>query len=233
MVTIRSKAFDILLGIWTGVFGLFIPVLMLVGTPRTMRRMSRNWARGVLFLLRHVVGLTYVELGRENRPAAPCIVLCNHQSTWETIAMTVLFPNVAIVAKQELLRIPVFGWYLRQQPMITIDRGSATQAIRRMVEGAKVALAEDRPVLVFPEGTRKPPDEPIEFRRGVEMLYSRLDVPVLPIVVNSGRFWTSGAPKRPGTITVSYLPLLPPGLSGAEMIRQASAAMEAERLRIG
>ncbi|QCI65919.1 lysophospholipid acyltransferase family protein [Phreatobacter stygius] len=234
MVTIRSKTFDILFGLWTALFGAFIPVLMLVGSPRMVRSVSRRWVRGALFLLKHVVGLDYVERGLENRPAGPCIVLSNHQSTWETLAANVLFPDVAVVAKKELLKVPVFGWYLRNQPMITIDRELGTQALRRMIDGAKTALAEGRPVLVFPEGTRKSPDEPIDFKRGVEMIYARLDVPVLPVVVNSGRFWgISGGARRPGTIVVSYLPAIPPGLTGNEMVERATAAMEAERLRIG
>lgn len=234
MLTIRSKTFDILFALWTALFGTFIPVLMLIRSPRLVRAVSRAWVRGALFLLKHVVGLDYVERGRENLPADPCIVLSNHQSTWETLAANVLFPEVAVVAKIELLRVPVFGWYLRNQPMITIDRELGTQALRRMIDGAKTALAEGRPVLVFPEGTRKAPDEPIDFKRGVEMIYSKLNVPVLPVVINSGNFWgISGGPKRAGTIIVSYLPTIPPGLSGSEMVARATAAMEAERLSIG
>ncbi|MCZ0733066.1 lysophospholipid acyltransferase family protein [Phreatobacter sp. AB_2022a] len=234
MTTIRSKTFDILFGLWTAVFGLLIPVLMIGHSKRIVRGISRLWVRGTLVLLDRVVGLGYVEKGRENRPDGPCIIVMNHQSTWETLASNVLFPNVAIVAKKELLRVPVFGWYLRRQPMITIDRDLGTQALRRMIDGARAAIAEGRPVLVYPEGTRKDPDEPISFRRGVEMIYAKLGVPVLPVVVNSGRFWgIAGGARRPGTITVSYLPAIAPGLSGAEMVAKASQAMEAERLRIG
>ena len=233
MTTLRSKAFDILLGAWTALFGLIIPLLLGVGSTR-LRAVSRAWVAGVLFLLRYVVGLRHVVIGEENRPDKACLIVCNHQSTWETIALLVVFPDVAIVAKEELLKIPVFGWYLQRSPMITIDREFGTQALRRMVEGAKQALGDGRPVLLFPEGTRKSPDEPIEFKRGVELLYGRLDVPVLPVVVNSGRFWNiDKTAKRAGTITVSFLPPLPPGLPGGEMMQRAAEAMEAERIRIG
>jgi 1-acyl-sn-glycerol-3-phosphate acyltransferase len=233
MTSLRSKAFDILLGGWTALFGLIIPVFLFVGAGR-VRAATRVWVAGVLNLLRHVVGLGHVEIGTDNRPLEACLIVSNHQSTWETIAFLALFPDVAIVAKEELLKIPVFGWYLRHSPMITIDREFGTQALRRMVEGAKEALAQGRPVLLFPEGTRKSPDEPIDFKRGVELLYGRLDVPVLPVVVNSGRFWgIDKAPKRAGTITVSCLPPLPPGLPGGEMMQKAAEMMEAERIRIG
>jgi 1-acyl-sn-glycerol-3-phosphate acyltransferase len=233
MTNLRSRAFDLLLAVWTALFGAFIPVLSRVD-PRRVRAASRLWVTGAMGLLRAVVGLDHVEIGRENRPAGPCLIVCNHQSTWETMALIKLFPDVVIVAKEELLRIPVFGWYLRRSPMITIDREFGTQALRRMVDGAKQALGEGRSVLLFPEGTRKGPDEPISFKRGVELLYGRLDVPVLPVVVNSGRFWgIGGGPKRGGTITLSCLPPLPPGLKAGEMMTRAEQVMEEERRRIG
>jgi 1-acyl-sn-glycerol-3-phosphate acyltransferase len=232
MTAVRSKAFDILLGGWTLLFGILIPALLFVG-PKHMRAVSRVWVAGVLGLLKYVIGLDHVVVGGENRPSQPCLIVCNHQSTWETIALLNIFPDVAIVAKEELLRIPIFGWYLRRSPMITIDRDFGTQALRRMVSGAREALGEDRPVLLFPEGTRKPPTEPIVFKRGTELVYGRLDAPVLPVVVNSGFFWgIDSKAKRPGTITVSFLPAIPAGLPGAEMVERAAAAMEEERLRI-
>lgn len=232
MAAFRSKAFDILLGGWTVVFGMAIPFL-LFASPERIRVFSRLWVRGVLALLKYVVGLTHEVIGEDNRPVGPCLIVCNHQSTWETIALLDLFHDVTIVAKEELLRIPVFGWYLRRSPMITIDRDFGTQALRRMVDGAKGAFAENRPVLLFPEGTRKSPDEPIAFKRGVELLYGRLDASVLPVVVNSGRFWGIGdARKRSGVITVSLLPAIAAGVPGAVMMERAVSAMEAERLRI-
>jgi len=233
MTNLRSRLFDILLGCWTALFGAIIPAVLWLDSHR-IRAVSRVWVSGFMGLARVIVGLGHREIGLENLPDGPCLIVCNHQSTWETIAMIVLFPDVAIVAKEELLKIPVFGWYLRRSPMITIDRELGTQALRRMVEGARQALSEGRPVLLFPEGTRKNPDEPIAFKRGVELLYGRLDVPVLPVVVNSGRFWgIGGGPKRGGVITLSYLPVIPAGLKAGEMMARAEQAMEDERLRIG
>jgi hypothetical protein len=122
---VRSRLFDVLLGVWTGLFGFAIPILMLLrARDHTIRIATRGWARGVLFGLKHVVGLDYVEHGREAFSDEPCLIVCNHQSTWETIAFLLLVPDVAIITKDELIRIPVFGWYLRQSPMIVIDRES-------------------------------------------------------------------------------------------------------------
>ena len=96
--------------------------------------------------------------GGENWPLTPGLIIANHELTWETLAALVLFPDVAIVTKQELLRIPIMGWYLRRSPMIMIDRDDGHKALRAMVEQGQAALAAERSVLIFPEGARKRPE---------------------------------------------------------------------------
>jgi len=231
MQRIRSILFDLLLAVWTGLFVPALAILWLFGSPEGgVRLASRLWARGVLMGLKLSVGLTYRERGRHNIPDGPCLIIANHQSTWETLAFLVLFPDVAIVAKQELLTVPVFSWFLRNSPMILIDRESGAKAIRKMVEESEAALAEGRSVLIFPEGTRKPTTAPIEFKRGVELLYAKLGRPVLPVALNSGHFWgPDRSCKRAGTISVSYLDPIPPGLGAREFTRRAVQLLEAER----
>ena len=228
---IRSRLFDVLLAVWTGLFGLAIPILMLLrARDHTIRMATRGWAHGVLFGLKHVVGLNHVEDGREALPDEPCLIVCNHQSTWETIAFLLLVPDVAIIAKDELIRIPVFGWYLRRSPMIVIDREEGMRALKTMVDESRAALAQGRSILVFPEGTRGSGEDELSFKRGVGMLYSRLNVPVVPVAVNSGRFWGRNQPfKRPGTIIVSYRPSIAPGLPAKEFISAAEASIELGR----
>ncbi|AWM86988.1 1-acyl-sn-glycerol-3-phosphate acyltransferase [Microvirga sp. 17 mud 1-3] len=231
MQRLRSKLFDISLAVWTGLFTPALAILWLCGSPeRGVRVMSRLWARGVLIGLNWLVGLTYAERGRHNIPGEPCLIVANHQSTWETLAFLILFPDVAIVAKQELLTIPVFSWFLRKSPMILIDRESGPKAVRKMVDESRAAIAQGRSVLIFPEGTRKSVSEPIAFKRGVELLYAKLDRPVLPVALNSGHFWGPGQRfKRGGTVAVTYLAPIPPGLSGSQFTRTAEQLLEAER----
>lgn len=231
MQRLRSKLFDISLAVWTGLFTPALAILWLCGSPeRGVRVMSRLWARGVLIGLNWLVGLTYAERGRHNIPGEPCLIVANHQSTWETLAFLILFPDVAIVAKQELLTIPVFSWFLRKSPMILIDRESGPKAVRKMVDESRAAIAQGRSVLIFPEGTRKSVSEPIAFKRGVELLYAKLDRPVLPVALNSGHFWGPGQRfKRGGTVAVTYLAPIPPGLSGSQFTRKAEQLLEAER----
>jgi 1-acyl-sn-glycerol-3-phosphate acyltransferase len=230
---LRSRLFDLAFAVWTSLFGLAVPVLLLCGSPKpAIRSATRFWVRGVLFGLKHVVGLRHVERGREHIPKEPCLIVANHQSTWETLASLVLFPDVAIVAKQELLEIPVFGWYLRRSPMIVIDRETGPKALREMIQQSQAALAEGRSVLVFPEGTRRLVTDPVAFKRGTELLYAKLGVPALIMALNSGHFWSPGDTcKRSGVITVSYQELVPAGLSGAEFTRRAEGILEAEKSR--
>lgn len=228
MRAIRSKLFDAILILWTAMFLPGLAVLLVCGRPTgAIRAVSRTWANGILFALKWTVGLTYVEQGRQNIPSGPCLIVANHQSQWETIAFLILFPNVAIVAKRELLAIPVMGWFLRNSPMILIDRSGGGAAVRHMLTQARAALANGRAVLIFPEGSRQSGDAQVSFKRGVELLYRQLDVPVLPVALNSGSFWTTGERfKRRGEITVSYLPPIQPGLSGAEFVRRAERAVQ-------
>lgn len=235
MQRLRSLLFTASFALWTATFAPALLFIWLLGSPeRWVRACSRVWARGVIFALKWVVGLSYVERGRENVPSGRYLVVANHQSTFETIASLVLFRDVAIVTKQELLSVPIFGWFLRHSPMILIDRESGSKAIRKMIEEGLAALSKGRPVLIFPEGTRAAPGAPVEFKRGVELLYAKLDCPVLPVAVNSGEFWGLGKQnRRAGTMTVSFLPAIPAGMPPQAAMKSAEQAIQSELDRIG
>jgi 1-acyl-sn-glycerol-3-phosphate acyltransferase len=229
MAHARSLLFAAYWAAWTTLFLAPLAVFLLSGSPeRPIRRATRLWARGILAGLRRIVGLRYVEEGRQHLPAAPCLIVANHQSTWETLAFLVLVPDVAIVAKRELLAIPVVGWFLRRSPMIVIDRGNGTQALRTMIDGGRAAVAAGRSVLIFPEGTRGGIGAPLRFKRGVELLYGRLGLPVVPVALNSGLFWPGGTATRAGTVVVSYLAAVAPGLPAADFLRGTEEAIDRE-----
>lgn len=230
-IKLKSRIFDVFLAFWTAWFALGALVFLFAGSPqKAIRAASRLWVRGVLFKLKYIVGLNYAEKNRDLIPEDPCLIVCNHQSTWETLAFLVLFPDVAIIAKQELLRIPIISWYLRKSPMIIIDRESGSKALKTMLKQSREAIASGRSVLIFPQGTRMGESEPIRFKRGVELLYAKLGTPVLPVVVNSGKFWGIGeSSKISGTITVSYLPTISPGMPTELFVQKAEAQMEEER----
>lgn len=217
------------MAVWTAFLGGAIAPLLLAGPPpKGVRKVTRLWARGVLALVRRIGGIDHVVEGKANVPQVPCLILCNHQSVWETIAALVLFPEVAIVAKRELLRIPVFGWYLRHSPMIIIDRAASLESIRRMARESARAVAQGRSVLIFPEGTRIDPEAPIRFKRGVEHIVRALAIPVLPVVHDAGRYWRQDGKVR-GTIVVRILPPLDGTTPPKHLASRAEAAMNSGR----
>ncbi len=163
--------------------------------------------------------------GASTSPPLPCLIVANHQSAWEDVGLPRARPDVAIIAKRELLAIPVVGWFLRRSPMIVIDRANGTQALRTMIEGCQEAVAAGRSVLIFPEGRAGEMAESVLFKRGVELLYGKLGLTVVPVAVNSGLFWPGGATARPGTVVVSTSPHRA-GLPSAEFLRGTEGAID-------
>jgi 1-acyl-sn-glycerol-3-phosphate acyltransferase len=194
-------------------------VLALVGSPillmprRAVIAWALLWIEFILGWLRLTCGLTYRVVGMDNLPEGPVIIACKHQSSWETLAFTKLFPGTAIVLKRELLFIPIVGWAMARAGNIAVSRGDGAQALRGLVRQAKTVVAEGRSILIFPEGTRVAVGDERPYQVGVAALYRQLGVPVVPVALNSGLFWGRRKfVKRPGRITVEVLPPIAPGL---------------------
>jgi 1-acyl-sn-glycerol-3-phosphate acyltransferase len=232
---LRSILFDAAVVILTLVISLSVPFMVLFKAgSTTVRAVSQVWANGIMFLMKYVVGLDYRVEGREHVPDGPCIIACNHQSLWETAALCVIFPDASIVAKKELRKLPLVGWFLERYPMILVDRSAGRQALRQMVDEARRAVGEGRKALLFPQGTRQAIDEPMTFQSaGISALYTNLEVPVVPAACNSGLFWGKKTlMMHSGTITLSFLPPIPPGLPRKEFQEKMERmiAEEAKRL---
>jgi 1-acyl-sn-glycerol-3-phosphate acyltransferase len=233
MPSVKSKLFDVYLALWTLLLSAAVPFLALRGDARRIRRVSRLWSNGIVFGLRHIVGLSHREIGIENRVPGPALYICNHQSAWETLVFNVLIPDVAIVLKEQLYRFPVVGWFLRRSPMIAVDRGAGARAMKVLLREAEIAIGEGRSVLIFPEGTRQPVDADGPFNRGIVLLYKNLKVPVVPVAINSGLYWSrQGFMKRQGVITVSYLPAVAAGLTDDDFMARVKAAIGTEKARL-
>lgn len=235
MTYLRSKLFDLLFVLWTLIAGAVSwPVLAVAGTPPRFRAFSRVWSQGIVTGLKFICGLSHREQGLENKYAdGPVIYACNHQSSWETLVMTKIIPDLAVVLKLSLYSYPIMGWYLKRSPMIAVDRDAGSKAMKQLLAGAKTALEEGRSILIFPEGTRQPLDSTEPYNRGIALLYKQLKLPVVPVAMNSGLFWsTNGFNKRSGEITVSYLPAIPPGLRNDEFMERLEADIRAEQAKL-
>ncbi len=222
----RALAFSVLFYGWTTVMGLLVLPLLL-GPPRLLLAYSRMWIRGALWLLRVTVGLRHDIRGTEHIPSSAVLYAVKHQSAWDTLAINLIIQDSAIVLKRELTWIPVFGWCLLRARQIPIDRQGGPSALRRMVAAARARLADGRPIVIYPEGTRVAPGTKSPYHAGAAALYGALDVPVVPVALNSGLFWPRRSLKlRPGVITVEFLPPIEPSLKRREFLQRLEHAIE-------
>jgi 1-acyl-sn-glycerol-3-phosphate acyltransferase len=230
---LRSLLFQALFLGWTTLCCLAVLPAYPFLSPAAMRAVARGWQGATLWLLRVTVGLGFEVRGRERLPRGPVILASKHQSAWETLAFHALVPEVAIGLKEELTRIPVFGWYLMRAGNIRIDRGAAATAVRSLVRGAREAVGKGLSVLIFPEGTRRAPGDPPDYRPGVAALYAALRIPVVPVALNSGLYWQRrDLVKRPGRVLIEFLDPIPPGLDRATFMRELERAVETGTARL-
>ena len=240
MILLRALLFNLLSWLIFLVLGpLYLPLLLIPGNAgeRVMMAAGTAWSRLMLRTAAIVVGLDYEVRGRENIPATPALFAIKHQSAWDTLAVASLLPQPVVVLKRELFWIPFYGWYARRAGMIAIDRKAGASALRRMVRAARDALAKGRPLVIFPQGTRTLPrshgGKPAPYQPGVAALYGELDVPVVPVALNSGLFWSRRAfRKHPGTITVEFLPPIAPGLAKRAFLAELETAIETATNRL-
>lgn len=232
MILVRSILFNILLYAFTLLLGVFGLPSFLLGR-RAVLKVSRFWSGGVVALARVVAGIDVDLRGTENLPKGAAIVAAKHQSAWETLYFTELLDSPAAVMKEELVKAPIIGPYLRAMDMIAIDRRAGASALRRMVEKARVAAAVGRPILIFPQGTRVSPGMKAPYHPGTAALYAGLGLPVIPVALNSGLYWSRNAFwKRPGRIVVEFLPAIPPGLDRKTFMARLQETLETETARL-
>jgi len=212
LILVRSIAFNVL-------FYLNTLILLILALPtfflpyRAIIWVAKTWGRINLLLLRVVAGVHVEVRGIEKIPKGPLLVAAKHQSAWETFALVPLFENPVFIVKQQLIWIPIFGWLMKKGRMVPIDRSAGSQALSLMTERARIELADNRQLIIFPEGTRRPAGAEPRYKFGVAHLYAAEGVPCLPVALNSGLFWPRRSIMRyPGTVVVEILDPIAPGL---------------------
>lgn len=223
---LRSALFNLLFWLWIAVLGLCcIPVALLY--PPFAFSVSRAWAGVSLWLLRVCCGISYEVRGSEHIPQGPALIASKHQSAWDTIIFWKLISRPSYVLKRELIFLPVFGWYLLLLKSIYIDRKSGGKAVKRMIKQAQERIRARCAIVIFPEGTRTLPGAQSVYHPGVAALYQQLGVPVVPVALNSGQYWSKNAfIKNPGSIVIEFLPPLQPGLKSRDFLSQLQGIIE-------
>lgn len=212
-------------------FGLSVPMALFVAlvapfSRRAVRGGARLWARWFRWCARHILRVRLDVRGTPMQQGA--IIACKHESAYETIVMLCLLDAPAVVMKAELRRIPVWGYIAERHGSIFVERGRGGTALKAMLRQARARLAEGRPILIFPEGTRVAPGAQPPLKGGLYGLYSMLDVPVVPVALNAGRVWPKGWTKGPGMVPMAFGAPIPPGLPRAELEVRVHTAINAD-----
>ena len=226
---LRSLIFILLQLVLTPIFST-LAILTFPFSPLTRYRLISSYARTMIWLLKMVCGIRHQVIGIENIPNEPCVVLCKHQSAWETLALQVILPPQVWVLKRELLWLPFFGWGLAMTSPIAIDRSDGKGAVKQLLKQGKQRLKQGFFVVIFPEGTRIPYGQRGKYKIGGALLAASAGVPVLPMAHNAGRLWGRNSfIKHPGLITMSIgAPIATHGLKADEINSRAEAWIENE-----
>lgn len=209
-------------------------MILLLPFPRpVMQRAVKLWAWSQHWALKALVGLDFEIRGREHIVHGAAIYASKHQSAWDTYFFYLLFADPSYVLKKELVRIPVWGWIARKCAAVSVDREGGAGALKALVRDVRQRLSEDRPVIIFPEGTRTPPGTRRPYHPGIAALYGQCDAPVIPVALNSGLFWGRRSyAKLPGRIVIEFMPAIAPGMKRREFMATLEATVEDAALRL-
>jgi 1-acyl-sn-glycerol-3-phosphate acyltransferase len=226
MILLRSLLFMAAFYAW-GVIMAFVMLPTVIAPRRWMIACFRFWGRGIYGLLAVVCGIKVEIRGRELIPSGAALVAAKHQCMFDVFSQFVWLPDSCWVMKKELMWIPFFGWYALKTRMIIIDRGGHATALRKMVKDGLERFADNRQLVIFPEGTRGEPGVAGDYKPGIAALYREFNVSCTPVATNSGVHWPAhGFLRRPGTIVFEYLEPIPPGLKRAVFMETLKTRIE-------
>lgn len=226
MLTVRSWLFALWLYLSMPLYAIGLSPALLM-PHRYAMAVIRLWAKAVLFGLRHIAGVRVEVRGLEHRPTGPALIAAKHQGMLDVIAPFTFLDDPCFVMKKELMPLPFFGWFAWKTQMIPVDRAAHAKALKDMVRHARARLADDRQIVIFPEGTRTTPGEPGDYKPGVAALYRDLEGPCWPVATNSGVHWPAHGVKRtPGVVVFQFLEPIPAGLKRAEFMKTLEDRIE-------
>jgi len=206
------------------VIGCFVASLF---SPAALRSTVRFWAD----FHHHLARLLGTRLSVEGEvPRGAYLVAIKHQSMFETLEMMRIARTPIVVLKRQLSQMPGFGWATRRYGVIPVDRQAGAKALREMLAAGKEAVATGRPVLIYPEGTRVKPGETPPLQAGFAGLYKALGLPVVPVAMDSGRFWGRNLPRGTGTVRFLIGEPIPAGLKRDEIEARVHAGINALEL---
>ena len=184
-------------------------------------KISKFWTKSIIKLIESFLGIRCKIKGRENLTNKPVIVVSNHQSAWETFYFFILFKDPTYVLKKELKRIPIMNEFFKKLGFIFVDRKLGSNSLRVILKKInKKEISSKRTIIIFPEGTRVNDEEKSKINPGFFFLYKHLDMPILPVVHNSGKYWHNQKFKKTsGEIDLKIFPSIAPGKTKMEILK--------------
>ena len=211
---LRALAFTFLFYLNTLVHVLLALPTLLVPGRRALWLAVHSWVAINQWCLRFCCGIRHEIRFADRVPTGPLLVAAKHQSTWEIFSLLPLFKDPVFILKREVMWLPLFNLYCLKGGMIPVDRGAGSRALGKMAADARARIADERQILIFPEGTRTIPGAPPAYKYGIVQLYADLGVPCLPIALNAGLYWPRRTLRfRSGMIRAEVLTPIPPVLS--------------------
>ena len=214
---------------------LITAVIAILGLPclvlprKYTARLINFWSKIMLSFFKNYDGLDWSVQGINNIPNGPFVVASKHQSIWDTIFFTAFFSDAAMVLKRIIILIPFYGLHAIKAKMIWLDRKGHSKALKKLIKQGENCKKEKRPIVIFPEGTRSRVGQKSKYKPGVTALYKFLNIPCVPVALNSGLYWeTKGLKRNKGKIIVKFIEPIEPGLSRDKFEKKLEAVIESE-----
>lgn len=233
MQFLASLLFSLLMIVLTIFFSL-LGIIIYPIPAKLHYQVMRQYAVLNIKILKYLCGVNYEISGQENIPSSTAIIFSKHQSTWETMALQLIFPAHSFIVKRELLWLPFFGWGLASMRPVAINRGSGRKAIAQLLRKGKRLLDSGRWLVIFPEGTRVSAGQHKRYKIGGALLAASSGYPVVPVAHNAGEFWPKrGFLKRRGTVKIAIGPVIPSqGRKAEDILADAERWIETTMAKI-
>ncbi len=226
MIYLRSLIFNVLFYTTLGIGCVFGSVVGLFSRKATIPMWNHFWMPLCCSYLK-ICGLKIEIRGRENIRQEGVIYAVKHQSAIETYCLSSYITKATFILKKELTYIPIFGWAQHFYGMIAVDRAAGGATLKKLLKEARDRMKQGRPIIIFPEGTRTKPGLTTEYKPGLVFLYQNLNVPVVPVALNTGLFWEKNSFLRhPGKIIIEFMEPLPLGLEKKEFMKELQSRIE-------
>ncbi|MCH9844239.1 MAG: 1-acyl-sn-glycerol-3-phosphate acyltransferase [Alphaproteobacteria bacterium] len=232
--SVKKVSFWVSILIMTLGFSLVFYWMILLPGKKHLIWVSQQWIKGFFLLMRLVWNIRYQLQDIHHVPKNEAVIIASkHQSLIETFVFFNHIPEFSFILKRELLWIPIWGWWLgRTGRTIAIDRSSGVKALNKMLLMTEQFKQKKQAIIIYPEGTRGLPEQQLPLKGGAGAIYQKLQIPIVPVALNTGCFFPKKGKINSGIATIQFLPPIKAGLPKKEMMAQLADILHQESLKL-